>query len=176
MLGRLLQRFQQGIERILGEHVYFIDDVHFITATRRAILRVFNNLTHIINAGIRSGIHLNQINKAAFRNFLTRRALATRLGADTGFAIQTFGQNTGDCCFSYSACTGKQISMMQAIVIKSIDQRLQDMLLSHHFAKKPGPPFAGQYLVTHGNGPLESRNCITALYTKTRLRHGNQDG
>jgi hypothetical protein len=123
--------------------MHFIDDIHLVSATRRSVLGVIDNFPHIINTGIGCRIHFNQVNKTAVIDIHARRTLTTWLGTHTYIAIQAFGQNAGNRGFAHTACTGKQIRMMQAIVVKRIDQRLQHMLLPHHFAKKPWSPLSG---------------------------------
>ena len=54
--GRLFQRFQHRIERRLGQHVYFVDDVDFIAPHRRRVLRVVEHFAHVVDTGVRRGV------------------------------------------------------------------------------------------------------------------------
>src|SRR5690606_33614179 len=76
-------------------------------------------------------------------------ALATGLGTDSGFAVQALGQYAGDGCLAHAPRAGKQIGVVQTVVVQRVDQRLEDVLLPDHFAENAGAPLAGEYLIAH---------------------------
>ena len=63
--------------------MHFIDKIDFIAAARWAVLDIVQQLSHIIDAGARGGIHLNQIHKSAVGDLFTTGALTTGGGTDT---------------------------------------------------------------------------------------------
>ena len=104
--------------------MYFIDQVHLITPNGRRVLHVFQQFASIFNLGAGGRIYLNQVNKTPFINGGASTALATGLGTNPHLTIQAFGQNTSNGRFTHTTGAGKQIGMVQAIMIQRIDQRL----------------------------------------------------
>ena len=51
------------------------------------------------------------------------------VGADAGFTIEAFCQDAGNGCFTYTARSGKQKGMVQAILVETVDQGLRNMFL-----------------------------------------------
>ena len=112
MGGRLLQRFQQRIEAVRGEHVDFVDQVNLIAAPGWGIHDVVQQVAGILDLGAGSRVHFNQVNEAPLIQLATTQAFTARLGPLTSFAIHGLGQNTGDRGLPDSAGTGEEISVM----------------------------------------------------------------
>src|SRR6187551_1378673 len=68
---RLFQRLEQRVECRVGEHVYFIDNVHPIMSSKWSELDVLSNLSDIVHAGIRSSIDLGHIYGRSLRDLQT---------------------------------------------------------------------------------------------------------
>ena len=83
----LLQRFQQRVEGIFREHVYLVNEVDFVTPCSRHVFGIFDQLAHIIHAGIARRVDFEQIHKSPCINLLTGRAHAARSGGHAGFAV-----------------------------------------------------------------------------------------
>ncbi len=64
-------------------------------------------------------------------------------------AVERFGQKPCSRGFSDTAGTGKQISVMQPLVLNRIAQGASDGLLARHFIKALRAPFAGDNLIGH---------------------------
>ena len=129
--------------------MHLIDEVNLKATTGRRILHVIENFAGIFNLGTRGGIHFDQINKATLTDFLAAVTFATWLRGNTLLTVQTLGQNTGDGGFTHPPCTGEQIRMVQALIIKGVDKGAHDMLLPYHVLEKLWTPFTRQYLITH---------------------------
>ena len=63
MRGRFFQRFQQGIERGCREHMHFIDDVNLIPSLVGREIDLIPQGAHIIHAGVRSCVDLDEVKK-----------------------------------------------------------------------------------------------------------------
>ena len=105
MLRRLFQRFEHGIESRLRQHVHFVDDVDFVATHARRVLSVFQHLSNIIYARIRSRIDFHHVHMAACIDLYTLCTLTTRFTLIGMFTIETFGQNTGNGGFAHPART-----------------------------------------------------------------------
>ncbi len=64
-------------------------------------------------------------------------------------AIKRFGQKPRGRGFPDTAGAGKQVSMVQPLVLNCITQGASDGLLAGHFVKALRPPFACDYLIGH---------------------------
>jgi len=113
--------------------VHLVNQVNLVATTGRCVLHVIQQLAGILHLGTGGRIHFNQDNKAAFLDLGTGRALATGLGGDTLFTVETAGQNTGNGGFADTTGTGEQVGMVQAFVIEGIDQGFEHVPLSGHF-------------------------------------------
>ena len=157
---RLFEGFQQRSKARLGEHMHFIDKIDLVATSRGRILNIVQQLAHIIYASARCSIHLNQIDKPPFADLSTGGTLTAGNRTDTGFTVEAFREDPSNSGFTHSPGPGKQIGMVQSIVIESIDQRLQHMLLTSHFGENTRAPFAGKYLVTHSSDGLVCKKAI----------------
>ena len=65
MRWRLFQRLEHRIECEVGQHVYFVDQVHLEAAPGRQILHVLEQFPRVVHLGARGSVHLDQIHEAA---------------------------------------------------------------------------------------------------------------
>ncbi len=142
--------FQQCVKAVTREHMHLVDQVDFKAPRRRCVLNVVQQLPGVLDLGTGSRIHFYQINESILCDRHTGTACTTGLRADARITIEAFGQNTGNSGFPHTPGTGKQIGMVQPVVIEGIDQGPQHMLLPNHLAKIARAPLAGQNLITHG--------------------------
>jgi hypothetical protein len=154
MLGRLLQRLQHGVEGVIGEHVHFVDHVDLEARIRWRVNRLLQQLRHFIDAAIGGGIHFDVVNKAAGINCRAGFADAAWLGGDTTIAIGTatierLGQNPRQSGFTDATRTGKQIGMMQSLLLQRMGQRPHDVFLPDQRFEAAGAVFTGEDLIGH---------------------------
>ena len=108
---RFFDCLQQGIERLVGQHVDFINDEDFVPIARWLDANIRNNhISNIVDARIGSRVDLQHVHRSAFRDFTTRRASsfvrsgAGRAGWSGGFVtIEGFGDQTRGRGLPYSA-------------------------------------------------------------------------
>ena len=131
------------------QHVHFVDEVDLESPPRRTVLHVLQQLAGVIHLGARGGVHLDQIDEAAFINFCARGALATGHGRHTLFAIQALGKDAGNGGLADAARTGEQERMMQAIFIQRVDQGTLYMLLTDQLREQARSPSAREDHITH---------------------------
>src|SRR3546814_13506115 len=65
VLRRLLERLEQRVERRLRQHVHFVDQVHLVPAARGHVLRVFDQVADVVDAGVGGRVVLQQVDVAA---------------------------------------------------------------------------------------------------------------
>ena len=146
---RLFEGLEQGVERVRGQHVHFVDQVDLVTPAGRRVLHVLQQLAGIFHLGAAGGVDFDQVDEAAFINLAAHRALAAGRGADAGLAIQALGQDTRDGGLAHPAGAGKQVGMVQALAVQGVDQGLEHVGLADHLAEAARAPFACKNLITH---------------------------
>ena len=98
--GRLFQRFQQGIEGGIREHMDFVNNDHPKTALGRSVLHPFGQIANIVHPGMRGTVDFQDINGAAVRDLLTLATGVTGVWRRPLFTVQGFGQEAGRWLFS----------------------------------------------------------------------------
>ena len=67
MVGRLFQGFQETVESLFGEHMHFVDNIDFCACHDRLVACALDDLAHIIDPGMRGGVHFDDIDVARVR-------------------------------------------------------------------------------------------------------------
>ena len=129
--------------------MHFVDQVDLEAPTARGILHVIQQLAGVFDLGTAGGVDLDQVDEAAFVDLPAHRTGAAGRGGDAGFAVQAFGDDTGNGSLAYATGAGKQVGMVQALVVQGIDQGLEHMGLADHFAERARTPFSCKNLITH---------------------------
>ena len=142
MRRRLLQRFQQRVERRLRQHVDFVNQINLVAAARRRIHRVVDQLAHVVDAGIAGGIDFEQIDEAARIDLDAGTALTAWLRSRALLAVQRLGKNARDRGLADPARAGKQQRVMQPSAVQRMGERAHDVLLPDQFGKAAWTPFA----------------------------------
>ena len=155
---RLFKGLEQRIEGMPGEHVHFVDQVDLETPTAGCVLHVFQQLTSIFDLGTTGRVHLDEVDKTAFIDFPTDRALPAGRGADTRFAVQALGDDPRNGGLAHATGTGEQVGMVQTLAVQSVDQGFEHVCLADHLAERTRTPFACKNLITHGKpSPAKSQ-------------------
>ena len=153
----LFQRLQQRVERRIGKHVHFVDDIDPVGPPEGRKFDVFAKLPDVVHPGVRGAIDFNDVNRVATRNFETTLALPAGFRGRTLFAIQRLGQYTGGRSFAHPAHAGKEIGMGHLLPKDGIPQRLNDVRLPDQLFKRARTKFSGGNLVFHHS------SCVTRI-------------
>src|SRR6266702_6074365 len=149
VFGRLLESLQHRVERRRGEHVDFVDDVYLESPTARCVHRVLQELAHLVDLGVSRGIDFYQIDEAARVDFHAGRTLPAGTGADARLAIEAFREDPGEGRLAHATGPGKQVRVVQALLIQRVAQRLDHVLLPDQRLERARTPLAGENLVRH---------------------------
>ena len=149
MFGRLLQRFQQRVETVDRQHVHLVNQVDLEAPGAGGVLHIVEQFAHVVHAGARRRVHLDQVNEVAGVHLAAGGAFAARRGADALFAVEAFGEDARDGGLADAARAGEQVGVVQAAHFQRVFQRADDMALADDLLEVARAPFARQYLVTH---------------------------
>jgi hypothetical protein len=61
VLGRLFQRFQQGVECLLRQHMDLIDDINLVSPSNRGEAHIVPELSHLVDAVITRAVNLKNV-------------------------------------------------------------------------------------------------------------------
>ena len=148
--GRLFKRLEQRIERALGQHVHFVDQVDLGAAARRHVLGVVDQFAHVVDAGVAGGVDLEQVDVAAGVDVHAGAALTAGFGTAAAFAVERLGEDAGDGGLADATGAGEQEGVVHLAGFQGIGKRAHDVLLAHQFGEAPGAPFAGKDEIGHG--------------------------
>ena len=149
VLRRFLQRLQQRVEGVSRQHVHFVDQVHLVLATGRAVLRVLDHLAHVVDAGVARRIDLQQVEEPAGIDIDADRAHAAWLGADAALAVEALGEDPRDGGLADPARSGEQEGVVDPPAVERMGQCADHVLLADELGEALGPPFAGEDLIGH---------------------------
>ena len=114
--GRLLQRFQQRVERRRREHVNFVNDVNLELRIGRRVFAGLAQFAHLFHAVVARAVNFQHVQRAAFGDFLHARIIVVEIHLRAAGAIQAFGENAGDGGFAGAARPAKQIGVRDAFL------------------------------------------------------------
>ena len=109
---RFFKRFQQRIERVLGQHVHFVDQVHLEPPAGGCELNVVQQIAGIVDLGLGCSVHLDQVDKTTFVDLAARAAFATGICCHATLTVQRFRQNARDRGLADPAGTCEQVRMV----------------------------------------------------------------
>ena len=93
MLRRLLENLQQRIERRGREHVHLVDDVHALFQHRRGIDRLLAQGADVVDAVVRRGVELRNIEQRPLVDPTAGLALVARLTVHRMQAVDRLGED-----------------------------------------------------------------------------------
>ena len=142
--GRLLQRFQQGIERCRGEHVHLVDDIYLIMTGAGGVGCFITQITDIVHAVVGGRVHLHHVQNAAVVDAAADGALATGVAVVGVEAVDRLGKDLGAGGLARAAHACKQVGVTNAPGGHLVAQRGHRAVLGHHILKPLGSPLAVQ--------------------------------
>ena len=142
--GRLLQRFEQGVERRRREHVHLVDDIYFIPALAGGVGRLIPQAADIVHAVVGGRVHLHHVQDAAVVDTAADGALAAGVAVVGVEAVDRLGKDLGAGGLARAAHACKQVGVANAPGGHLVAQRGHRAVLGHHILKPLGSPLAVQ--------------------------------
>ena len=93
-IGRLFERFEQGIECLVGQHVYFIDDEDLVACGAGFVLGMLDEIFDVVDTAVGGSIHLDDIHMAVLCRHDAVGAFAAGMGTFSLLTQQGFGKDT----------------------------------------------------------------------------------
>ena len=108
---RFFQRFQKSVKCTGGEHVYLVDDVHFIFRFGRHEHDFVTDPADIIYAVITGGIHFNDIKKRAVDDAFTDLTFIAGIAVDRMQTVDRTGEDFRNRGLTGASCTAEKIGV-----------------------------------------------------------------
>ena len=128
VLRRLLQCLQKGIEGILGQHVYLVNDIHLVLAILRRDSNLVDDAPDVLYPIVRGGVEFEDV-----------EAPLSLLG---GEPIDGVGENPRTGRFADATGTAEEVSLRDLSRLDAVPQGVGDGLLAHHRLPCGGTVFA----------------------------------
>src|SRR5947207_7493032 len=127
---RLLERFEERVERLLGQHVNFVDNVDFEFRRRRRVSYRVAELADFLDPAVAGAVDFNHVERPALGNFDATRVLIIELDLWPAGAIQAFGKDSGDGGLARAARTAEQVGVRGSLLFDGFGEGLRAVLLS----------------------------------------------
>ena len=147
--------FEKRVERVLGEHVHFVDDVDLVTRRDRAVAHALDELADVVDPGAARGIHLDHVDVAVGGNREAVLACPARLdrgsalavGAD---AVERLGDDARRRGLAHAAHAREDEGMREPAPLEGVGEGAHHRLLADEVGEAAGPVFARQYAIGCG--------------------------
>ena len=149
--GRLLERLEQGIERRAREHVHFVDDVDLVAVAGRQVLRRLAQRAHVVDAVVRGGVDLLDVDVVAGGDLHARAADAARFGGGAFLAIERPGEDPRGRRLPAAARAGEEEGMRHPAALQGVDQGPDDVLLPRQILEALRPVLSSEDEVRSGH-------------------------
>ena len=129
------------VERLLREHVHFVDDVDLVARADRGIAHRLDDLAHVVDAGVAGGVHLDHVDMAALGDRTARLAHAARVDRRAALpvrpdAVERLGDQPRGAGLADPAHAGHQEGMRQPLALDGVGQRLDHRVLADQLARR----------------------------------------
>ena len=151
MSRRLLECFQQGVERRVRKHVDFVNDIDPIVAAERRKLHVLTDFPHVVHTGVGSAVNLDHIDRCALSDLQAAGADVTGGRDGTTLAIERLGEDARHRGLADSARSRKQEGVRDSIGCNGVDQGLNHVRLADEILKGARPILSRRDLVVHSS-------------------------
>ncbi len=147
---RLLERLEQGVERLGREHVDFVDDVDLLAQDRGLVPHRLGQLADRVDAAVRGAVHLLVVGRAAVADRHARRAHAARLGRGALLAVERLANDPGERGLAAAARAAEQERVVDPAARERVPEGARDVLLPDDLCEGLGPVLASEDEVGHG--------------------------
>ena len=143
MRRRFLQRFQQGVEGALGQHVHFVDDVHLVFLPARHETHRIADRADLLHPVVGSAVDLDDVDAASLGDLHAGVAAVAGLAVVRVRAVERLRENARGRGFPHAAWPREQVGVRDTSKPNRIQQRIDDVSLCDDFLECGRPVFPG---------------------------------
>jgi hypothetical protein len=149
--GRLLNGFKQGVKGVIGQHVYFINNIHLIPPRMGGEENLVLYLPDIVNPGVGSPVDLDDIPTRPPADLHAAGADPAGVGGRALFTVKGSGENPGGAGFTAAPGAGKKIGMGYPAGFYRAFQGRGHKILARQLIKSLRSPSGSGYFISHKN-------------------------
>ena len=155
VLGRLLQRLQQGVEGVLGEHMHLVDDVDLVARRHRLVADALDQLTDVVHPGAAGRVHFDHVHIAVFGDghamfTLAAGFLSGATAAVCADTVECAGDDSRRGGLSHAAYAGENKGVGETAAGDGIGENPDHDLLADEIGEGLGTVFPRQYTIGPG--------------------------
>ena len=141
--GRLFEGLQQRVERLLRQHVNFVDDVNLVAAAGWSEADVLPEFAGIINSAVACTVDFQHIDILSLGDGQAAFALVARCRGRAGDAVQRLGQDAGGARLADAACPREQVGVRDPARLQRVDEGRGNVFLPDQVRELLGPVAPG---------------------------------
>ena len=133
-----LDELQQRVETRGGDHVGLVDDVDLVAAVHRGEEGALPQVPGVLDTAVAGGVDLDHVDAArpTARQILTGTAHPAGRGRGALLAVQAARQDAGRGGFAATTRPGKQVSVVDAVVVQGPHEGHGDVILADHLGER----------------------------------------
>jgi hypothetical protein len=162
--GRFFERFQEGVEGLLGEHVDFVDDVDLEPGGGGGVADGVAQLADFLDTAVAGAVDFDDVEGTAFGDFAAAGVVVLEIDLGTIGAIQALGEDAGDGGFAGAAGAAEEVGVGDAVLADGVGEGLGNVILADDVAEPLRSVFAGDDLVRHGVWKDDARQVLPAIH------------
>ncbi|GJE72535.1 hypothetical protein CHKEEEPN_4092 [Methylorubrum podarium] len=148
---RFLQRLQEGVERLLREHVDLVDDVDLVAGRDRRVADAVDDAAHVVDAGMRGGVHLQHVHVPGFHDRLAVQPEFRHRHGGAGIRlagaeiVEAAGEDAGGGGLADAAHARQHPGLRDAVGRERVAQRAHHGALADQVVEGLGAVFSRQH-------------------------------
>ena len=151
VVGRLLEALQQRVGRGVGEHVDLVEDVDLLPAGGAAEGDALEQLAGVVDAAVRCGVELEEVEEGPVGDRLAVRAHTARIAVVAQVqAVERLGQDPRRCGLAGAPRPAEEVRVPDPVVAHRVAQRGGHVILADQLAEPLGSVLPVERLIGHG--------------------------
>jgi len=135
MRRRFFQRLQERVERLVGQHVHLVDDVHLHPQISGSEVNLLAQPPDVVNPPVGRSVDLQDVERPVGKDRFAGDTLIARLPLFGGEAVDRAGKDAGDRRLPDPAFPGEQVGVGGLTGDHGIFQRANYLVLADYIAK-----------------------------------------
>ena len=161
---RLLERLEEGVPGLFGQHVRLVEDVDLPAAAGRRVGDPLAQVADVVDRAVRGGVHLDHVDRGAGGD--RQAGLAFAAGGDgraAALAVERAGEDLRHRGLAGPARADEEVGVVDLVLLDRVAQGADDVLLADHLVEGSGPVAAVEGGRVAGRG-----HCGQCIHGPTR--------
>ena len=127
---RLLERLEEGVPGLLGQHVRLVEDVDLPAAAGGRVGDALAQIAHVVDRAVGGGVHLDHVDRGAGGDRGARLAFAAgRHRRAAALAVERAGEDLRHRGLAGAARADEQVGVVHLVALDRVAERAHHVLL-----------------------------------------------